>query len=212
MTKQDGRGFTVVELLIVIVVVAILSAVVTVAYSGIARNADNNARITAAKDWYKIFHTYLTLNGQYPNETLDRHFCLAYGYATNLDINADEDCFMKSNVKHPSTIPLTALKTTASFPSYPKGWLTNASGTDIYVGISMRSHDALVVSPTDGTVLQAKYRTLQYWLDGANKDCVIRPIAVAGPTTGTWAESTNTYTSSDGKVTRCVVLLPDPAV
>lgn len=209
--KKRVRGFTIVELLIVIVVIAILAAVTVVAYSGIKQRADNSARVAAAKEWYKVFHTYLAQNGAYPNETSDRHFCLAYGYATNLDATTtNEDCFMASNVKHPSTVPLTALRTVASFPAYPTSWLTSASGGDTYVGISMRSHDPLV--DDSDVVLDAKYRFLHFWLDGPNLDCVLRPVAVQGTAASTWKISTTaSYTSSDGKVTRCVIPLPSPA-
>jgi prepilin-type N-terminal cleavage/methylation domain-containing protein len=117
------RGFTIVELLIVIVVIAILAAITVVAYNGIKQRADNSARVAAAKEWYKVFHAYLAQNSVYPDETSDRHFCLAYGYATNLDATAsNEDCFMASSVKHPSAVPLTALRIAASFPAYPAGW------------------------------------------------------------------------------------------
>ena len=74
----------------------------------------------------------------------------------------------------------------------------------------MRSHDPLVDDA--GVVLDAKYRFLHFWLDGSNLDCTLRPVAVQGTAPSTWKLSTTaTYTSSDGKVTRCVIPLPSSA-
>ena len=42
-TQTKSRGFTIVELLIVIVVIAILAAITIVAYTGITKNANNSA-------------------------------------------------------------------------------------------------------------------------------------------------------------------------
>lgn len=50
-TKQ--RGFTIVELLIVIVVIAILAAIVIVAYNGIQERAKITQTITMANSYYK---------------------------------------------------------------------------------------------------------------------------------------------------------------
>jgi prepilin-type N-terminal cleavage/methylation domain-containing protein len=206
MMRRGTFGFTIVELLIVIVVIAILAAIAVVAYNGVQQRADNTARIAAAKDWYKVFQTYLTQNGQYPSGTDNNHFCLAYGYPTNLDGNADEDCFMSSNIKHPSTTPLNALRGVASFPVFPTAKLTaSVSGVPTtVVGISMRSHDTLDAKPN--------YRLLYYWLQGANQDCVLRPVAKI-VSNGVWSTgaSTDINTVSDGTMTRCVIPLPDPA-
>lgn len=196
-------GFTIIELLIVIVVIAILASITVIAYNGFQQRANNTARIAAAKEWYEIFDIYLARNGQYPAETYNRHFCLAYGYPTDLDTNPDEDCYVGTNVKHPSDTPLNALKTvTSTFPNYPTQKLT-AQNTQV-VGISMRSHDSLNA--------QTYYRMLHYWLEGTNQDCVLRPVAKS-VSSGVWTTgaSTDTYTSNDGNLTRCVILLPDPA-
>ncbi len=59
MTKTIKKGFTIIELLIVIVVIGILAGIVTVTYNGIQDRAKTTAASTAAKevgDKAKVFY------------------------------------------------------------------------------------------------------------------------------------------------------------
>ena len=60
------KGFTIVELLIVIVIIAILAAITIVAYNGIQKRARNQQMVTAAKEVYKAISAYVIDNGTYP--------------------------------------------------------------------------------------------------------------------------------------------------
>lgn len=66
-TKQ--KGFTIVELLIVIVVIAILAAISTVAYSGIQSRARDASRLADIQAINKAIMSYYAVHGTYPNET-----------------------------------------------------------------------------------------------------------------------------------------------
>jgi len=59
-------GFTIVELLIVIVVIAILAAIVIVAYNGIQGRARDSSRVQDMKTIVKALEIYKTNNGSYP--------------------------------------------------------------------------------------------------------------------------------------------------
>jgi prepilin-type N-terminal cleavage/methylation domain-containing protein len=59
-------GFTIVELLIVIVVIGILAAITIVAYNGIQARAENQKTITAIEHYAKGIQAYASLNGTYP--------------------------------------------------------------------------------------------------------------------------------------------------
>jgi prepilin-type N-terminal cleavage/methylation domain-containing protein len=62
-----GRsGFTIVELLVVIVVIAILAAITVVAYNGIQSRAENTKTITAVNAYKKAVLQYGIVNGSYP--------------------------------------------------------------------------------------------------------------------------------------------------
>ena len=64
---RKNFGFTIVELLIVIVVIGILAAIVTVSYTGISKNAEIAAITSELKSWEKLFEAYRAANGSYPN-------------------------------------------------------------------------------------------------------------------------------------------------
>ena len=61
-----SRGFTIVELLIVIVIIAILAAITLVAYNGITNRAHASASKTAAETLAKKIEVYNAANGAYP--------------------------------------------------------------------------------------------------------------------------------------------------
>lgn len=67
INTNKGRGFTIVELLIVIVVIAILAAITIVAYNGIQNRAKTSSAQSAAVNLDKKVETYNALNSQYPN-------------------------------------------------------------------------------------------------------------------------------------------------
>ena len=64
--KQRYKGFTIVELLIVVVVIGILAAIVTVAYTGISKTAQVASITSELKQWHKLFEAYRATNGHYP--------------------------------------------------------------------------------------------------------------------------------------------------
>lgn len=67
--KFGSQGFTIVELLIVIVVIAILAAITIVAYNGIQNRANTTAAQSAANTISKKAEAYNADKGQYPVST-----------------------------------------------------------------------------------------------------------------------------------------------
>ncbi len=66
-TARQQTGFTIVELLIVIVVIAILAAISIVAYGGIQERARNAQRTQDVRTIAKALELYYINNGQYPS-------------------------------------------------------------------------------------------------------------------------------------------------
>lgn len=60
------KGFTIVELLIVIVVIAILAAISVVSYTGIQNRAKNQQTVSAVTSYYKALAAYGIDNGALP--------------------------------------------------------------------------------------------------------------------------------------------------
>lgn len=66
---KHTSGFTIVELLIVIVVIAILAAVVMVSYNNIQKRARDSIRLQDVANLQKAFEVYRTINGAYPQKS-----------------------------------------------------------------------------------------------------------------------------------------------
>lgn len=67
--RKTTSGFTIVELLIVIVVIAILAAVTIVAYNGTQQRANTASRLEAIRSIQKGLELYKAANGFYPPTT-----------------------------------------------------------------------------------------------------------------------------------------------
>lgn len=64
--RKSVNGFTIVELLIVIVVIAILAAISVVAFNGIQARAQNTQTLSALESWTKALHLHKTDRGAMP--------------------------------------------------------------------------------------------------------------------------------------------------
>lgn len=98
---RNNRAFTLVELLIVIVVIAILAAISVVAYNGIHKRAQISAAASTAKQFASVFEAYAAIHGSFPGANWA---CL--GDATTLpaeDGYAEGYCFTGSIGLSPSS-------------------------------------------------------------------------------------------------------------
>lgn len=66
LNSQAQRGFTIVELLIVVVVIAILAAITIVSYNGITNRANGSSAKSAAANVQKKIELYATEESRYP--------------------------------------------------------------------------------------------------------------------------------------------------
>lgn len=67
LSHQKQVGFTIVELLIVIVVIGILAAITIVAYNGVQGRARDTQRVADMQNIVKALELYKTTNGVYPS-------------------------------------------------------------------------------------------------------------------------------------------------
>jgi len=84
-TTSGKHGFTIVELLIVIVVIAILAAITIVAYNGIQQRARNSQRLEDIQTIAKALEMYYIDNGQFPAGQCSSNCSINPSWSTTAD-------------------------------------------------------------------------------------------------------------------------------
>lgn len=202
---NPSSGFTIVELVLVIVVIGILAAIVMVSYNGIIQKARNSAMISSVSQYKKIIALYAVNNGQYPS-SLTWMACLGTGYDDS-DGDGTPDCGDASYPAPEVAAFNDALRTVAgSLPAItikniPMPFEDNAYWRGAIVAVN----NSMVV---DGTV-QPYY--IEYALQGKDADCgldgVLKeadgqnfPKMQRGPFRNSWY---------DDRATQCIIGLPN---
>jgi len=91
--KQSNQSaFTIVELLIVVVVIAILAAITIVSYNGITKRADESSAKSAVSQAFKKIETYKIAEGSYPSSLVVAGVPSLSGYAYDYRSFADSSC------------------------------------------------------------------------------------------------------------------------
>lgn len=115
--KSQGRGqggFTIVELLIVVVVIAILAAITVVSYNGISTQAKNAAIIEGASNVQRILTSYIATTGSYPVTNTSAFICITSeggchrNTSSSLANNATLDAAMATIGTVPQSVPLAS--------------------------------------------------------------------------------------------------------
>lgn len=83
--RKSTSGFTIVELLVVVVVIGVLASIVVISYNNMQRNARNADRYNQATQWIKMFELYKARYGKYPQVTYG-NYCLG----TNFPLGPDD--------------------------------------------------------------------------------------------------------------------------
>ena len=94
MKKTNRKGFTIVELVIVIAVIAILAAVLIPTFAGVTKKANESKALQEAKNSYS--EDLALLDGQAGNYMKDKYTTPVYTVvATDATFNADETYYTK---------------------------------------------------------------------------------------------------------------------
>ncbi|RYD50379.1 MAG: type II secretion system protein [Sphingobacteriales bacterium] len=170
---NNSRGFTIVELLIVIVVIGILAAITIVAFNGIQQRAKNTSTISAAQQSIKLIKAYRAANDDtYP---MSGTACLTNTCTDYAGTAAAVDSGLRTNLgkigNPPTSTPV------AGSGKYYGIWYNIRAGAASYDGDSTRK------------------LLLMYWLTGQAQDCGVSDVAIQA-TGEAWARSTNKYSYS----------------
>jgi len=187
MSRKKG-GFTIVELLIVIVVVGILAAITVVAYNGIQQRSRNAAIISAVSLTIKSVQAYTAQEGGYP---------LANGYAC---ITTASTCVESNGTVRPSNSTFdTNIAKVATIPrSVPN------AGSEA-IGITYNHADTRLY---DG---QPRPAMLMYFLNGQSQKCGVADVMTAWGTPGQdAAPSTTGFTSNNPTYNKTVCFVSIP--
>lgn len=190
-------GFTIVELLVVIVIIAILATASILAYTGIQRRASNTAVINAARQTMNLIQAYAAAEGRYPS-TRGQDDSVP-GMTTYSCITTDSGCYRRNGDAFigANTELNTELATIGDVPK-------NTPNKTASYGIMYNYQAARTLDGNPAPALLIYY--LQGEVGCGNIGTVTRGVYV----------DTNTvdrdYTAylSDGDFTSCILSVPAP--
>jgi len=162
---KSRSGFTIVELLIVIVVIAILAAISIVAYNGVQERSMNLKTVTGTKEYIKALTLFAVDNNAYPTA----QGCMGEGYSYNGNVNR---CGGNASV-----YPSPALD--ADLAKYLGGSKPSLDTTNIWISTSQVRAGGYF-APNVGT-----YGVVYYILQGTTGTCDAGGSKVLSSTAGT---------------------------
>lgn len=152
-------GFTIVELLVVIVVIAILAAITIVSYNGITKRAKDTASLQNGSAVMRLLEAYKSANGHYPtmNMTPGQMYCI--GQSTPIG-----NCY--GSVSESDTTVTAALATIGTVPTPVK---IDGIGPHIYVDSSTEFELDVIIS---GQTCPSNYEITEGSPTSSHRSCI----------------------------------------
>jgi prepilin-type N-terminal cleavage/methylation domain-containing protein len=187
--QKKSQGFTIVELLIVVVVIAILAAITIVSYNGVTERARNLKTIAAARNYSDALQLYYSDNGTYPaisgNPTTD--MCLGKIYT--VDPTFGPDCITLTPNAVKASLGNELVPYSSNNQPEPDGTTYSTTGASVR-GVRL---SFLVDQKVDGV---SRQWWLTYVLSGkpAKNACPVGPVAYGDWNNGDSTNSPNPLT------------------
>lgn len=206
-----SRGFTIVELLIVIVVIGILAAITTVGFNGVTDRAYNAQIQVGIRSYQQAILGYASIHSAYPpvpsevTPGADDRICLGIGYP---DATCGDSQYV-SNEYEPFNTALSEIATLppVSTESIRMPYYTPEPADPVHTftgAVFIRQDDFTV----DG---EPNPYYLMFALRGGNANCgvpVVEQVSNEDPFPS-MTPSSQQYSWSDGRNSVCVVALPN---
>ena len=202
--SRKTSGFTIVELLIVIVIIAILASITVVAYNGVQKRAYVSQSISAVQTYKRAIMSYATINGTYPTVG-SGGVCLGTGY---VDRNSDgiADCGAADGGGKVDATFNAQLRTLVSIPAATSYSFQAPFSSSQWVGAYVENWDQFKVNNVVTPYM------IRYALPGKNQNCGDATVVEeygGGRVFPDMKTSTSTYSWSDNNSTMCLVPLPN---
>ncbi len=173
---KSKSGFTVIELLVALVIIAVLATILIGAYRGAQDRAKDTQTLNAVNQWTKVLQQYKVRNGTFPTVSS----CLGKDYYYNID----ESSATTGTGQCRQDNATTGILTNATFYSQISKYLTG------------NPTPAMTTSANSTT---SWYRGAYYYIDGANsridfaltKSAGTCPATTSGLTLNTGANTTD---------------------
>lgn len=169
-TDSRKHGFTIVELLIVIVIIAILAAISVAVYNGIQVRANNTARVSEAQSWAKLLALYKAANGVWPAMTVGQEYCLGSGFPIGYGGVGRCHNYLTSDapLQSSNTVMMSQLQTVGALPSGSRAPVASIVGPYARLNANGTINIDIV-----NQGLECPEGTSDLWNNGADSTCRI---------------------------------------
>lgn len=197
-------GFTIVELLIVIVVIGILASITVTAFNGVQNRARNAQTLSGVKSYQTLLLSYLAANGQYPS--FSNAVCLGTGYAdrTGDGVGDCGDIGGSETVAENTTFNTQLASMTSGLPKVNTFEVPTTFSGNPWAGATLTKWAAFTV---DG---QPAPFFIKFILEGSDLNCGSGVVSVRGG--GTYPDMVSGVAKNtwwDSRSTTCILTLPN---
>lgn len=121
----QNRGFTIIEIIVIISTIGILASIAVVSWNGIKTSSENKTRVSELTQWKNTFELYKTRFAVYPSASANGTFCIGSDFPSG-------KCGINGNFSQNSGLN-TELARTGTLPSNSHAAISTSSTTS-YVG------------------------------------------------------------------------------